>query len=128
MTVTVEGLNHHLISYYTVNDIVTERLHRPSQVVNLCYIRPRVELESGQFFRLPLQEENEYENRAKQRQQYGVSMLAPGFLSDSQYPMQGYCMLVQHPYSQSQHVSTSDSVAARIPATYPLPSVRDPKT
>ena len=56
MSVTVQGVTHHLVSYYNVNDVVTGHLRTPTQTENLQYVRPRPELTSKQSFRSPLEE------------------------------------------------------------------------
>lgn len=55
MSVTVHGVTNHLISYYHVDDVMSNRLRTPSQIDNLRYVRPRTELISQQNFRLPIE-------------------------------------------------------------------------
>ncbi|KKK16258.1 camp independent regulatory protein [Aspergillus ochraceoroseus] len=54
MSVTVSGVTHHLVSYYSVDDVIRSVLHPPSTVESLRYIRPRVELTQKQSFRAPI--------------------------------------------------------------------------
>lgn len=54
MSVTVSGVTHHLVSYYSVDDVIQGRLNPPSMVENLKYIRPRPELTTKQSFRAPI--------------------------------------------------------------------------
>ncbi|KAI9826813.1 MAG: hypothetical protein M1832_005751 [Thelocarpon impressellum] len=56
MSVTVNGVHHHLVSYYKVEDVVNGVLEAPSQNLTLRSIRPRHELTSRQNFRAPLDE------------------------------------------------------------------------
>ncbi|KAK5282203.1 Global transcription regulator sge1 [Exophiala xenobiotica] len=53
ISVTVQGVTNHLISYYHVNDVMSNRLRTPTQIENLRYILPRTELISQQNFRFP---------------------------------------------------------------------------
>lgn len=54
MSVTVSGVTHHLVSYYSVEDVRRGLLQAPSRVESLCYIRPRTELTQRQSFRAPI--------------------------------------------------------------------------
>lgn len=56
MSVTVSGITHHLVSYYSVDDVVRSNLLPPSTVESLKYIRPRAELTQKQSFRAPIDE------------------------------------------------------------------------
>ncbi|KAL1992914.1 hypothetical protein VTN49DRAFT_3670 [Thermomyces lanuginosus] len=53
MSVTVSGVTHHLVSYYSVEDVLKGVLQSPSSVESLRYIRPRPEL-TKQSFRAPI--------------------------------------------------------------------------
>ena len=59
MSVNVNGVHHHLVSYYKVEDVVSGVLEAPSQNNALRYIKPRHELTSRQNFRAPLDELDE---------------------------------------------------------------------
>jgi Gti1/Pac2 family transcription factor len=61
MSVTVQGVTHHLVSYYGVNDVLNSQLRTPSQTESLNYVRPRMELTSKQSFRSPLEETEDLE-------------------------------------------------------------------
>lgn len=54
MSVTVSGVTHHLVSYYSVEDVIKGILSPPSMVDSLRYVRPRAELTSKQSFRAPI--------------------------------------------------------------------------
>lgn len=54
MSVTVMGVTHHLVSYYSVEDVLRGSLNAPSMVDSLRYIRPRVDLTQKQSFRAPI--------------------------------------------------------------------------
>ncbi|KAI9934074.1 hypothetical protein ASPWEDRAFT_168350 [Aspergillus wentii DTO 134E9] len=54
MSVTVSGVTHHLVSYYSVEDVMRGALNPPSMVESLRYIRPRAELTQKQSFRAPI--------------------------------------------------------------------------
>jgi Gti1/Pac2 family transcription factor len=59
MSVTVQGVTHHLVSYYNMDDVKRGLLEPPSQSTTLSGIRPRPELTSKQSFRAPLEEVDE---------------------------------------------------------------------
>lgn len=56
MSVTVLGVTHHLVSYYSVEDVMRGVLNPPSMVDSLRFIRPRNELTQKQSFRSPIDE------------------------------------------------------------------------
>ncbi|EFR03476.1 cAMP-independent regulatory protein pac2 [Nannizzia gypsea CBS 118893] len=56
MSVTVSGVTHHLVSYYSVDDVMRGALSPPSMVESLRYIRPRQELTTKQSFRAPIED------------------------------------------------------------------------
>ncbi|KAJ5882530.1 Gluconate transport inducer 1/Pac2 [Penicillium soppii] len=56
MSVTVSGVTHHLVSYYSVEDVIRGSLNPPSMVESLRFLRPRTELTQKQSFRSPIDE------------------------------------------------------------------------
>ncbi len=54
MSVNVQGVHHHLVSYYKVNDVLSGTLETPANHPQLRQLRPRPELTSRQNFRAPL--------------------------------------------------------------------------
>lgn len=54
MSVTVGGITHHLVSYYSVDDVIKGVLSTPTMHDELRYIRPRAELITKQSFRAPI--------------------------------------------------------------------------
>lgn len=56
MSVTVQGVHHHLVSYYKVKDVINHVLRTPSEDPMLRSLRPRPELTSRQNFRAPVDE------------------------------------------------------------------------
>ncbi|KAL2855454.1 Gti1/Pac2 family-domain-containing protein [Aspergillus pseudoustus] len=56
MSVTVSGVTHHLVSYYSVEDVMRGALLPPSHVEVLKFVRPRNELVHKQSFRAPIDE------------------------------------------------------------------------
>ncbi|PGH03248.1 hypothetical protein AJ80_08713 [Polytolypa hystricis UAMH7299] len=59
MSVTVSGVTHHLVSYYSVNDVIRGGLTTPAMNEQLRSVRPRPELTMKQSFRAPI---DDYEN------------------------------------------------------------------
>lgn len=89
MSVTVQGVTHHLVSYYNVHDVIANNLRSPSQTENLQYIRPRPELTSKQSFRSPLEEVEEVDGIRDGQARYGYG--------------QGYVQDYRTPYSMNQY-------------------------
>lgn len=98
MSVTVQGVTHHLVSYYLVNDVLDNHLRTPSQTDNLQYIKPRPELLSKQSFRAPLEEVEEVDPG---QSAYGYRVNAGGYIHDYNKPpyylAQNYPSMAQQP-------------------------------
>ncbi|KAI5457907.1 Gti1/Pac2 family-domain-containing protein [Mariannaea sp. PMI_226] len=56
ISVTYQGVPHHLVSYYNVNDVISGRLSSPTKHPALRQIIPRTELITSQNFRAPIDE------------------------------------------------------------------------
>lgn len=94
MSVTVQGVTHHLVSYYNVQDVLNGTLRAPSQIESLSFIRPRMELLTKQSFRSPIEETDETIDGARDpSQQYGYRgqmMGAPGYGMPPPGPFYGH--------------------------------------
>ncbi|CAG8981614.1 hypothetical protein HYALB_00009493 [Hymenoscyphus albidus] len=56
VSVTVGGVSHHLVSYYTVADVMNNKLNTPSKDHRFSHIIPRSDLITKQNFRTPIDE------------------------------------------------------------------------
>ncbi|KAK2764870.1 hypothetical protein FQN54_008567 [Arachnomyces sp. PD_36] len=102
MSVTVSGVTHHLVSYYSVEDVMRGVLSPPSLVESLRYIRPRPELISKQSFRAPIDDlDGSMEDHGDPSQAlYGYR---PSIMGGQGYPMAnpapGYYPMPGAPYA-----------------------------
>ncbi|CAI7573032.1 unnamed protein product [Penicillium bialowiezense] len=87
MSVTVMGITHHLVSYYSVDDVIRGVLNPPSMVENLRYIRPRTELTQKQSFRSPI-DELEATNAVENQEHAAMYGYRPQMMAPPSYPMQ----------------------------------------
>ena len=115
MSVTVQGVTHHLVSYYNIHDVIANQLRTPSQLPELQYLRPRPELTSKQSFRAPLEEVDEAIEAARDGHQgpYGYRPLGP------QSPFPGgtpYYLSGNYPHPPPHHQVTSAGYAVGGPA------------
>lgn len=120
MSVTVQGVTHHLVSYYSVHDVIANNLRTPSQVDNLQYIRPRPELTSKQSFRSPLEDNDDVDGiREQQGYRYG-GMGHQGYVQDYRQP---YPMHTQYypPMSQAPPAGYSGGVPPMQPGYLQTP-------
>ena len=92
MSVTVGGVTHHLVSYYHVNDVLTNQLRTPGQTENLQYIRPRAELTQKQSFRAPIDEADDVEGT---QNAYAYRMNPSGYAQPPYYMPQSYPPVAQ---------------------------------
>lgn len=90
MSVTVSGVTHHLVSYYSVEDVVKGILTSPTMTDQLRFIRPRAELTSKQSFRAPIDDvDTGMENPNDPSQMYGYRhtlVAPPGYGIPSAHP------------------------------------------
>ncbi|KAL4950034.1 Gti1/Pac2 family-domain-containing protein [Aspergillus filifer] len=92
MSVTVSGVTHHLVSYYSVEDVMSSQLAPPSAVEQLKYIRPRPELTQKQNFRSPIDEletvgiENPHDPNFQFVGFRGQMVAAPGYPVQTPHP------------------------------------------
>ncbi|KAI9677599.1 MAG: hypothetical protein M1817_006553 [Caeruleum heppii] len=100
MSVNVNGVHHHLVSYYKVEDVIAGNLETPSQSNALRFIKPRHELTTRQNFRAPLDELEEGLDGSMDphRQAYGYGD-RPGFDRRPMLGPQGY----HHPQQHQPH-------------------------
>src|SRR5436305_876302 len=110
MSVTVQGVTHHLVSYYNMDDVKNGLLEQPSQAHALSSIRPRPELTSRQSFRAPLEDMDETVDGVRD----GHQGIYSGYRSLGQ---QNYYSNSNsyHPHSAYPQHSTQSSVSAGYP-------------
>jgi len=60
MSISVNGISHHMVSYYKVDDVKNAKLQRPLQDARLQNISVRPELYLKQNFRAPVEETEQY--------------------------------------------------------------------
>lgn len=107
MSVTVTGVTHHLVSYYSVDDVIRGALTPPSMVDHLRGIKPRPELITKQSFRAPIEDPDQpgmdeaadasqalYGYRSAMVNGYGMPPQAPAYY---QMPPAGYPVHPHHP-------------------------------
>lgn len=113
MSISLNGVSHHLVSYYTVEDVKQRRLNRPINDSRLTGLTVRPELFMKQNFRAPVEETEHYAvdaiGHAYPHMVYspmvaGSYSLRPGSYAAPTYPM----------YSMA---SSSGSMYAGLPAT-----------
>lgn len=56
VSVTIGGVSHHLVSYYTIADVMNNKFTTPSKDPRFQYITPRADLITKQNFRTPIDE------------------------------------------------------------------------
>ncbi|KEF58081.1 uncharacterized protein A1O9_06004 [Exophiala aquamarina CBS 119918] len=110
MSVTVQGVTHHLVSYYNVNDVIQNNLRTPSQTDNLQYIRPRQELTSKQSFRSPIEDVDEVDAAPTP---YGYRVNQPPYIQD--YKQQPYYMPPNYPSMNQQQPPSGAPYSMGVP-------------
>lgn len=101
MSVTVCGVTHHLVSYYSVEDVMRGVLNPPSMMDHLKLIRPRPELTTKQSFRAPIDDLDSHNMEESDPSQavYGYRPMVGqgyGIPNPNYYPMPG-ASFVPHP-------------------------------
>lgn len=133
MSVNVNGVHHHLVSYYKVEDVLNRTLEVPSQNPTLRDLKPRSELTSRQNFRAPLDELDEgFDGRLEHRSEfeYGdrggfdrrAGMGPPGYshpVHVGHPPPMGYHGVEGHHYPSGAQPHISTASAYGVPAHVP---------
>ncbi|KAG9670985.1 hypothetical protein KCU71_g20455, partial [Aureobasidium melanogenum] len=121
MSISLNGVSHHLVSYYTVEDVKQRKLQRPLTDSRLNGIAIRPELYLKQNFRAPVEEQDQFavDHSGHAYPQLGYShMVAPsGYMMRQSYVAPGY-----PPMYGAAPVSTGAGVYNSLPATAPAPS------
>jgi len=81
VSVTIGGISHHLVSYYTVADILNNKFTTPTKDPHFQHIIPRPDLITKQNFRTPINEVDALERMEEQ------SMYAPCPQTRSSYEL-----------------------------------------
>lgn len=105
ISVKWNGVNHHLVSYYSVDDVKSGKLTTPSNDSRLCRTLPRPGLISNQDFRVPVDHEE------------------PIFEGDQRGPVAHYGLAVNMQPSSYAHVSNQN-----IGRTMSLPALHVPQS
>ncbi|KAF4965583.1 hypothetical protein FSARC_6629 [Fusarium sarcochroum] len=85
ISITYQGVPHHLVSYYSVEDAKSGNLVTPSMHPQLRAIIPRQELITGQSFRAPLDESDGFPTPEQQHQRLGYYHMH----NDQEYTLHG---------------------------------------
>ena len=86
MSVMVQGVSHHLVSYYNVHDVIANNFRTPSQTENLQYVRPRPELTSKQISRSAIKEMEEVDGIRDVQGRYGYVVRSQDYVQDHRRP------------------------------------------
>jgi hypothetical protein len=125
MSVTVSGVTHHLVSYYSVEDVIKGVLSSPTMTDQLRFVRPRAELTSKQSFRAPIDDvDTGLENPNDPSQLYGYRhtlVAPPGYGMPSAHP--DYYM---HSAQYASHPSQPSSLSAYPSGPLPPHSASNP--
>lgn len=107
VSVTVGGVSHHLVSYYTVADVVNNKLSTPTKDPRFQHITPRPDLVTKQNFRTPIDEVDTME-RMEDRSIY----------SGQPYARNGYEMTNQTISHRTMSLPTPPISYAQNPSLY----------
>lgn len=98
VSVTVGGVSHHLVSYYTVADVMNNKFTTPSKDARFAHITPRPDLVTKQNFRTPIDE------------------------VDSMERMDERSVYASYPYARNGYEMTNQTIAHR-PMSLPTPPI-----
>ncbi|KZZ88216.1 Ryp1 [Ascosphaera apis ARSEF 7405] len=138
MSVVVQGVTHHLVSYYSVEDVLSGRLRSPSFDPELRVIRPRQEL-LKQSFRAPISDMDpsaapidDADNSALYYQRSLMATTAGYALPSAYYPVANYptqaaqTALPAYPVNAAAMPTVTPSNAYMTPTTATeMPKVED---
>lgn len=98
VSVTVGGVSHHLVSYYTVADVMNNKFTTPSKDPRFQHVTPRADLITKQNFRTPIDE------------------------VDSMDRIDDRSVYTAFPYARSGYEMTNQTIAHR-PVSLPTPPI-----
>ncbi|TKA76862.1 hypothetical protein B0A49_02949 [Cryomyces minteri] len=104
MSVAINGVSHHLVSYYTVSDVRNNKLQKPSEDPRLANLQIRQELFEKQNFRAPLDGMERLNYGQAQYHMYpsvanGAYNVRSGqYIAAQGYPQYGQSMTHQYSY------------------------------
>jgi hypothetical protein len=98
VSVTVGGVSHHLVSYYTVADVMNNKFTTPSKDPRFQHITPRPDLITKQNFRTPIDE------------------------VDSMDRMDDRSVYANYPYARNGYEMTNQTISHR-PMSLPTPQM-----
>ena len=108
ISITYQGVPHHLVSYYSIADVTAGRLSCPSKHPSLSHVLPRSELVTKQSFRLmPAEDDNEDGRMTAILAAHGQHQLmarTPTYAPASQYVLASYPQAVGYNYAPSPHM------------------------
>lgn len=90
MSISINGVSHHLVSYYKVEDVKNRVLRRPMEDGRLAHIQVRPELYMKQNFRTPVEDTEHYMVDPNSYHHQGMAynqMMPNGYMRPGQYPM-----------------------------------------
>ena len=96
MSISINGISHHMVSYYKVDDVKNNKLQRPLSDPRLQNMTVRPELYLKQNFRAPVEESEHYavdgQMHAYPQMMYTTMGAAPYGVRPGQYMAQPYSM------------------------------------
>ncbi|KAI9893106.1 MAG: hypothetical protein M1814_000653 [Vezdaea aestivalis] len=130
MSVNVNGVHHHLVSYYKVHDVMSGQMKTPTTDPLTHNHKPRVELSSRQNFRAPINDSDDidqvFENAPRQAYAYDRRPTLGGPSYSSGQAQNGYSFPAGdngysnggHPYSAASSYNMTTSSSSPNPAFY----------
>ena len=134
MSVNVNGVHHHLVSYYSIDDVLTGKLQSPSKDKDLDDIEPRSDLVARQNFRAPIddldlsvQDPMGNFNAAAYGSAYGYDTYrAPPMMNMShQYPHTSMAMYSTPAYTTAPAATTGYTTVSQ--SYYPTTTMSSPQ-
>ena len=127
MSVTVQGVTHHLVSYYSCDDVVQNKLMTPKNDMNLQRIQPRHELIHKQSFRVAVEEASD--DLMDARDPSGPYVYSSNIMTTQGYlqtPARGYFQVpastyITLPQTASSHTAPYPMAMSAPPQSY-MPS------
>lgn len=122
ISVQYRGMQHHLVSYYNIDDVIHKRLRTPLDTPELNHITPRPQLISAGNFRAPVDDhELVMDDRSRLMIAQGVTTEMPGYgqaRSLSVPSVTPYGAWPTSTYQQSTHYHPMSSHSLAPPVTY----------
>jgi len=115
ISVSRRGIQHHMVSYYNIDDVLSGRLRTPTNDPDLHSIIPRQELISNQSFRVPIDQEGLFVVNGRHDQLYTIGGWEEAQNQHHQAIARQMNMIDPHQQARQPHINGTGEISLQYP-------------